>query len=136
MKYSVFTGRPLRTRYTVVNDRIRCRIAPYTEYRCLPFNHLAFLYDLRVQNPFPAVSFRVVYGSRARSLYISVFLRKRSFTIVHVRPGLLQFLINIFHMFIDVNCYLTVHVCIFFLKKFLNRYYSTFGKKYFLYLKM
>jgi hypothetical protein len=35
------------------------RERPYTEYRCLPFNHLAFLYDLRIQNPFPTVSLRV-----------------------------------------------------------------------------
>ncbi len=33
---------------------------------------------------------RVVYESCARSLYISVFLRKRSFTIVHVRPGKIE----------------------------------------------
>ncbi len=34
-------------------------IAPYMEYRCFPFNRLAFLYDLRIRNPFPTVSLRV-----------------------------------------------------------------------------
>jgi len=33
---------------------------------------------------------RIVYGSRVRPPYISVFLRKRSFTTVHVRPGYLK----------------------------------------------
>ncbi len=56
----------LRQPCMTVYDRARhyttvygSRIALYREYRCLPFNHLAFLYDLRIQNPFPTVSLRV-----------------------------------------------------------------------------
>jgi hypothetical protein len=56
----------LRQPCTTVCDRARryttvygSRIAPYTEHRCFPFNHLSFLYDLRIRNPFPAVSVRV-----------------------------------------------------------------------------
>ncbi len=59
-------------RYTILNGS---RIAPYTEYRCLPFHHLAFLYDLRIQNPFPTVSLRVhaSYTEVVHNLCISAF---------------------------------------------------------------
>jgi hypothetical protein len=72
----------LRQPCTNVSDRERryttlygSRIAPYTECRCLPFNHLAFLCDLRIQNPFPTVSLRVhaSYTEAAHDLCISPF---------------------------------------------------------------
>jgi hypothetical protein len=69
-----------RTRcYTIVYGS---RIAPYMEQRSSVFNHSVFLHDLRIRNPF-----HIVYGVRVRPPYISVFLRKRSFTTVPIRPG-------------------------------------------------
>ncbi len=70
----------LRQPCTNVCDRARryktvygSRIAPFTEYRCLPFNRLALLYDLRIRNPFPTVSLRVhaSYTEAAHDLCIS-----------------------------------------------------------------
>ncbi len=59
-------------RYTTVYDS---RIAQYTEHRCFPFNHLVFLYDLRIRNPFPTVSLGVhaLYTEAVHDLCISVF---------------------------------------------------------------
>jgi hypothetical protein len=83
-----------------VYDRIRLQTALYDHIRqSYSSVYVAqmfplYLLSIFIQSPYTvSVSHcitpctRVVYGSRAQSLYISVFLRKRSFTIVHVRPG-------------------------------------------------
>jgi hypothetical protein len=78
---------------------------------------LLYLLSIFVRSPYTeSVSHRIspctrfVYGSRARSLYISVFLRKRSFTIVHVRPGY-SFAIELNELYIHHQTNLNLSKC-------------------------
>ncbi len=85
-----------------VNDRFFLRISPYVSvYGRLPpcLIDLGTFGSLRIfiRSPYTeSVSHRFtpytvpVYGTSVRPPYISVFLRKRSFTTVHIRPGKLS----------------------------------------------
>ncbi len=76
--------------YTIIYDRIRQSYSSVYRVESFTFESLRIFirspYTKSVSHRFTSYTVPV-YGNNVRPPYISVFLRKRSFTTVHIRPG-------------------------------------------------
>ncbi len=91
------------TMHTVIYDRIRQSFISVYGAEAFICKSLRIFarppYTESVSGRFTSYTL-IVHGSRLRLAYIPVFIRKRSFTTVHVRPGQV---LQSFYFFIKIN---------------------------------